>query len=455
MYRVGEDDPGTDPPVGWPNGENPSVAIPSAVIVTTDSGASATMAVRSTTFTAWVTVVEVVVAVAGVTVAPGVVCRHEDDGGRRCQRRGEERRRRGSPRTGHRAPNVGGLAAAGAGFAARQPGFRDIRRGEVAIGAGLRVGAGGWLVHRGGSWRVHHRPVKPCPPETDVRTPPLAWPAGRYWCDADGSLRRLSGLPRARDRASRAPGADGCRMSTGILHHFSRPEIVIGQGYPPPADRAAAQAELADLRPRSASVPGTASAGGSSSATTRRSSVPPGCTSGSTNRSARPSSATTWSPRRGVGGTCARPSSAILDFAFGPMRLERVEAFVLTSNERSQRVLDRLGFRRVALLPDHGEDEHGTLRDEWLFGLSHDDWSEPGVPAAAGGGRRRRPSDLAGATRYDRPGRREAHRSAPAGGPGRRPGRWRPPVPASAGSADRTTADVHSEHLLLLGSAGR
>jgi len=28
------------------------------------------------------------------------------------------------------------------------------------------------------------------------------------------------------------------------FRHFSRPEIVLGQGYPPPADRAAAEAEL-------------------------------------------------------------------------------------------------------------------------------------------------------------------------------------------------------------------
>jgi RimJ/RimL family protein N-acetyltransferase len=38
---------------------------------------------------------------------------------------------------------------------------------------------------------------------------------------------------------------------------------------------------------------------------------------------------------------------------------EALGAFVLTSNERSQRVMDRLRFGRVALLPDHDQDEQG------------------------------------------------------------------------------------------------
>lgn len=167
------------------------------------------------------------------------------------------------------------------------------------------------------------------------------------------------------------------------LQHFSRPEIVIGQGYPAPADRAAAEAELRtfvlDLfRARNGFRWGI----------------------GTRDDPALIGSAGLYKwveeplrqaelgydlePAAWGRGYMREALGAILAFAFGPMQLERVEAFVLTSNERSQRVLDRLGFRRVALLPDHGEDEHGTLRDEWLFGLSHDDFPGPGVPAAAG-----------------------------------------------------------------------
>jgi ribosomal-protein-alanine N-acetyltransferase len=165
------------------------------------------------------------------------------------------------------------------------------------------------------------------------------------------------------------------------LRHFSSPEIVIGQGYPPPADRAPAAAELRtfvlDLfgarngfrwgiatRDDPALI-GSAGLYKSVDAPLRQAEI---------GYDLEPAAWGRGYMREAVG--------AILDFAFGPMRLERVEAFVLTSNERSQRVLDRLGFRRVALLADHGEDERGTLRDEWLFGLTHDDWSGPGVPAA-------------------------------------------------------------------------
>jgi ribosomal-protein-alanine N-acetyltransferase len=167
------------------------------------------------------------------------------------------------------------------------------------------------------------------------------------------------------------------------LRHFSRPEIVIGQGYPPPADRAAAEAELRtfvlDLfAARNGFRWGIAT-----------------CNDPALIGSAGLYKWVDEPLRQAELGYDLEPAAwgrgymreavgAILDFAFGPMRLERVEAFVLSSNVRSQRVLDRLGFRRVALLPDHGEDEQGTLRDEWLFGLTHDDWSGPGVPAAGG-----------------------------------------------------------------------
>ena len=165
------------------------------------------------------------------------------------------------------------------------------------------------------------------------------------------------------------------------LRHFSRPEIVLGQGYPPPADRAAAEAELRtfvlDLfgarngfrwgiaTRDDPSLIGSAGLYKWVDAPLRQAEL-----------------GYDLEPAAWGRGFMREALEAILDFAFGPMRLERVEAFVLTSNERSQRVLDRLGFRRVALLPDHGEDEHGTLRDEWLFGLSHDDWSAPVAPAA-------------------------------------------------------------------------
>ena len=47
----------------------------------------------------------------------------------------------------------------------------------------------------------------------------------------------------------------------------------------------------------------------------------------------------------------------------------RLEAFVLDGNDRSCRTLERAGFRHTGLLPAHGEDEHGVLRDEHRYEL--------------------------------------------------------------------------------------
>src|SRR5512135_2026129 len=64
--------PEPTPVTSCPNGEKPCVEIPSAVIVTTDALAPATIAVRSAASTVRVIVVEAVFAVAGEVVAAGV-----------------------------------------------------------------------------------------------------------------------------------------------------------------------------------------------------------------------------------------------------------------------------------------------------------------------------------------------------------------------------------------------
>jgi ribosomal-protein-alanine N-acetyltransferase len=60
---------------------------------------------------------------------------------------------------------------------------------------------------------------------------------------------------------------------------------------------------------------------------------------------------------------------AITAYALGTLGLARLDAFVLDGNDRSCRTLERAGFRHVGLLPVHGEDEHGILRDEHAYEL--------------------------------------------------------------------------------------
>lgn len=68
-------------------------------------------------------------------------------------------------------------------------------------------------------------------------------------------------------------------------------------------------------------------------------------------------------------GLMAEAVAAITEYAFGTLGLACLEAFVLDGNGRSCRTLERAGFRPTGLLPAHGEDEHGVLRDEHRYEL--------------------------------------------------------------------------------------
>jgi ribosomal-protein-alanine N-acetyltransferase len=166
--------------------------------------------------------------------------------------------------------------------------------------------------------------------------------------------------------------------------HFSRPEIVRGTGFPVPSDLAAAASELRayvlDLFQQ-------------------RSGFRWGITTREDAGLIGSAGLFKWvdgpiheaeigydlEPGAWGRGYMHEALLAILEFAFGRMMLEQVVALVFASNERSGRVLDRLGFVREALLSAHGEDEHGVLRDEWRFVLPEQDWASrrPGLAREA------------------------------------------------------------------------
>jgi len=152
------------------------------------------------------------------------------------------------------------------------------------------------------------------------------------------------------------------------LAHFSRPEIVRGQGFPPPADLGAARGELRayvlDLFARRAGFRwGIALRGRQdligSLGFYRWLDTP------------RPQAEIGYDldPEWWGRGIMTEALGAVLDFGFGRMCLQRVEALVMTDNERSCRLLERLGFAREATLVAHGEDEHGQPCDEHRYAL--------------------------------------------------------------------------------------
>lgn len=67
---------------------------------------------------------------------------------------------------------------------------------------------------------------------------------------------------------------------------------------------------------------------------------------------------------------------AAVAFAFGPLGLHRLEANHLPENERSARLLARLGFVRTGLAPRYLRIA-GQWRDHVQTQRVHDGWSEP------------------------------------------------------------------------------
>jgi len=72
-------------------------------------------------------------------------------------------------------------------------------------------------------------------------------------------------------------------------------------------------------------------------------------------------------------GLAAEAVAALVGFAFGPLGLHRLEAGVDLRNERSLRLLARLGFQREGTLRERFH-FHGELQDDAVFGLLRHEW---------------------------------------------------------------------------------
>jgi ribosomal-protein-alanine N-acetyltransferase len=73
-------------------------------------------------------------------------------------------------------------------------------------------------------------------------------------------------------------------------------------------------------------------------------------------------------------GLASEAVAAVLDFAFGPLDLIRIEADADPRNERSIRLLERLGFRREGLLRNRYI-VAGEVQDTLFLGLLREDWA--------------------------------------------------------------------------------
>jgi [ribosomal protein S5]-alanine N-acetyltransferase len=164
------------------------------------------------------------------------------------------------------------------------------------------------------------------------------------------------------------------------LEQFSRPETVEGQGYAPPEGLASAIEEMHHY----GTVPFEErrgirwaiclkSAGGGGSSTQVGSYAPIGSCALLDWEDEPVSKAElgySLEPAAWGHGYASEAIKAIQHFGFDVMGLERIEALVWEHNDRSVKVLERLGYAREVLLRDSFQDSTGAMRNEWRYVLT-------------------------------------------------------------------------------------
>ncbi|MFN2465679.1 MAG: GNAT family N-acetyltransferase [Candidatus Dormibacteria bacterium] len=86
-----------------------------------------------------------------------------------------------------------------------------------------------------------------------------------------------------------------------------------------------------------------------------------------------------WAQGQGVG---RHGVSAVLNLAFMPGRMQRVEADCDVDNEQSQRLLELLGFQREGRMRAFARMPQGR-RDFYLYSILREEWQAAGAPSPA------------------------------------------------------------------------
>lgn len=161
------------------------------------------------------------------------------------------------------------------------------------------------------------------------------------------------------------------------LEHFSRPEMIEGQGFPGPESREVAEKEL-----REYIVDLFAKRDGFRWGISMRDG--PGLM-GSLGfyKWVRPSGHMAemgydlqrehWGK-----GIMSEAMRAVIDLGFQRMKLTRIEALVFVFNTRSAKLLEGLGFKREGILRSRGVTHEGVISDDAMYSLLRSDWEARG-----------------------------------------------------------------------------
>jgi len=80
--------------------------------------------------------------------------------------------------------------------------------------------------------------------------------------------------------------------------------------------------------------------------------------------------------RRGI---MTEAMTAIIDYVFDSLKVNRIEALISTRNKNSVRLARRLGFRKEGTLREH-DFYNGKFGDDFLFALLRKDWGARSAP---------------------------------------------------------------------------
>lgn len=157
------------------------------------------------------------------------------------------------------------------------------------------------------------------------------------------------------------------------FQHFSRKEVVEGQGFPAPENLEAAKDELKRyivgvFRERTGfrwgiTLKGSRSLIGSLG---YYSWVQP---TGHMAEMGYDLQADHWGK-----GIMSEAMNAVIDFGFQRMRLHRIEVLVMPRNLRSQKMIQKLGFVKEGVFRERGFDEKGEPVDDIMFSMLRSDW---------------------------------------------------------------------------------
>jgi len=75
-------------------------------------------------------------------------------------------------------------------------------------------------------------------------------------------------------------------------------------------------------------------------------------------------------------GIMSEAMNAVIDYGFKRMKLNRIEATVMPSNPRSMRLLERLGFKKEGVFRERGFNEKGEPVDDVMFSMLRSDWEK-------------------------------------------------------------------------------